>query len=183
MTLADLFLRKILTILTLERRQGKIFKFYEYIEIGINFTNHDKKKYEDLFLNLFIEDKTRQVLFRNLIKIGFENSRNRINFRNKIIRTPTLKNFINQNLLQKIFSAYSLTTKGYEIKQKIEDEIKELNRRLIYLNDSKANEVIETVGANTFFLKNLNRKLFLQIDEYLSIEIKLNSTDGDYDCT
>lgn len=182
-TLAHLFLKEVLRVIEVERQLDETIRIYKYVEVGSNFSTYNKKSYENFFLSLFNEDESNQILFRNLIRIGYENSRNRIRFKNKILKTIIQKNCVSQNFFQKILGRYNLTSIGSEIKDKLEDEIKKLNNSLVVTDIMKTNEITKIIGGNIFFLEDMCCELYSQIDKDLVIEINLSKSEGDYDCT
>lgn len=185
-TLGHLFLKEVINSFNIERQIDTTVRLYEYVKSGSNFINYSEQNYENFFLSVFKEDQSSQILFRSLIKIGYENSRSRTNFKNKILKIMVSKKYVNQNIFQKNFSKYSLTPYGYEIKEIIENEIKELNSSfdtLVDLDNAKSIEIGKLIGGNIFFLENIDCQLFSRIDKDLSIEIIRYKADGDYDCT
>jgi hypothetical protein len=184
-TFIDLLLKQVLKTFEVERQPHikQEVRIYKYIGIGQDFKNYNSKNHEKFFLSTFEKDITIEMLFRNLVKIGYQKSRTLSGFKNELIKTPTLKRCFSQNILQRIFYGYSYTEYGKELKRKIEKEIQNLNSELSVLNNienQKAMELIKVIGGNIFLLDNINYELLDQIDSDLATEMnrKEPNTDG-----
>jgi len=183
-TFIDLLLKNVLKTFEVHRQphiQEEI-RIYKYIRIGQNFKNYKSKNHEKFFLSTFDKDLEIEILFRNLVKIGYQKSRTLSNFKNELIKTPTLKKCFSQNIIQIIFGGYSFTEFGTELKRKIEKEIQNLNSELSGLNNidnQKAIELIKVIGGNIFLLENIDYELLNQIDSDLATEMNRKETNND----
>jgi hypothetical protein len=188
-TFIDLILKQVLKTHEV-RRQPHIrqeVRVYKYIGIGQNFKNYKSKNHEKFFLSTFEKDNSIEMLFRNLVKIGYQKSRTLSDFKHELIKTPTLKKCFSQNIFQRLFYGYSFTAFGNELKRKVENEIENLNKELSGLNNienKKAIELIKVIGGNIFLLGNIDYELLNQIDKDLAEEInKKSTTDGSSGCS
>lgn len=188
-TFVDLLLKQVLKTFEVKRQphiKQKI-RIYKYIGIGQNFKNYNSKTHEKNFLSTFEKDNEIEMLFRNVVRIGYDKSGSLFSFKNEVIKTPTLEKCFSQNFLQKIFYNYSFTEYGKELKRKVEKEIQNLNNELAGLNhieNQKAIELINIIGGNIFLLQNIDYTLLKQIDKDLSEEMnKKNSTNAGTGCS
>lgn len=188
-TFIDLLFKQVLKTFEVERKPHirQEVRVYKYVQIGQNFNNYNSLNHERLFLSTFDTDNTIEILFRNLVKIGYKKSRTLSDLKNDIIKTPALKKCFSQNVFQKIFYGYSLTKYGTELKRKVKEEIQNLGNELSSVNNienQKAIELIKIIGANIFILINIDYQLLQQIDKDLGIEINNNkSIDGGSGCS
>lgn len=188
-TLIDLLFKKVLKVFEIERQPNirQEIRVYKYVGIGQNFNSYDSQNHERVFLSTYNMDNTIQILFRNLVKIGYQKSKTLNELKNDIIKTPNLKKCFSQNIFQRIFYGYSLTEYGKELKSKVKEEIRILGNQLSTINDienQKAIDLIKVIGANIFIIINLDYELLKQIDKDLGIEIsKNNSNNGGIGCS
>lgn len=176
-TFIDLILKQVLKTFEVQRQphfRHKI-RIYKYVGIGQNFKNYKSKNHEKFFLSTYENDNSIEMLFRNLVKVSYQKSKNLSYFKNELIKTPTLKKCFSQNIFQTIFNRYSLTKYGKELKQKVKKEIQNLNSEVASINtieNQKAIELIKLIGGNIFLLENINYDLLDQIDSDLANEMK-----------
>lgn len=188
-TFIDLLFKQVLKVSEVERPTYKkeVVRIYKYIGVGNNYNTYNSLNHERVFLSAFNNDTSIQVLFRNLVKIGFQKSKKLSDLKNDIIKTPTLKKCFSQNIFQRVFYGYRLTDFGKELKTKVKQEIQDLGNELSTINNienQKAIELIKVIGANIFILINIDYDLLQQIDKDLGIEINENhSIDGGSSCS
>ena len=183
-TFIDLLFKQVLRTFEIQRQPHirQAIQTYQYIGVGKNLKNYQSLNHEKFFLSTFEKDTEIEMLFRNLVKIGYQKSRTLANFKNELIKTPTLKKCFSQNVFQRIFGSYSFTEYGIEVKQKVEKEIKNLNLELSTLNNIenlKVIELIKVISANIFLLENIDYELLNQIDVDLAAE--MNRKDPNFD--
>ncbi|WP_394759092.1 hypothetical protein [Flavobacterium sp.] len=187
-TFIDLLLKQVLKTFEIERKPHSRdeIRVYKYVGIGQNFKSYNAENHENFFLSTFENDNTIEILFRNLVKIGYQNSRTLSNFKNELIKTSVLKKCFSQNVFQKLFNINSYTEYGTELKRKIEKEIESLNKERSSINNienQKALELIKLIGGNIFMLNNINYELLSQIDQDLAQEMNKKHTDGGTGCS
>lgn len=187
-TFIDLLFKEVLKTFQVERQPHirEVIRVYKYVRIGQNYNNYNSLNHERVFLSTFDSDNSLEILFRNLVKIGYQKSQTLTELKNDIIKTPNLKKCFSRNIFQRIFYGYSLTEYGIELKRKVQQEIQNLGNELSNINDienQKAIELIKKIGANIFILINVDYELLQQIDKDLGIEINKNhSIDGGNGC-
>jgi hypothetical protein len=189
LTFIDLLFKQVLKTFEVKRQPHirQAIRIYKYVGIGQNFKNYKAKNHEKYFLSTFEKDNTIEILFRNLVKIGYQSSRTVLDFKNELIKSPALKKCFKQNIFQKFYYGYSFTEYGIELKRKIENEIAKINTKipdLKNIENQKAIELIKVIGGNIFLLGNIDYDLLDQIDKDLATEInKNNYVDGGSGCS
>lgn len=181
-TFIDLLLKQVIKIFEVQRQPHirHEIRTYQYIAIGQNFKNYQSKNHEKFFLSIFDKDEEIEMLFRSLVKVGYQKSRTLSNFKNELIKTPTLKKCFSQNIFQRIFYGYSITEYGKHLKQKVEKEIQNLNSELSSINNienQKAIELIKIIGGNIFLLEKIDYELLNQINSDLATEMNRKETN------
>ncbi|MWB96315.1 hypothetical protein GON26_18285 [Flavobacterium sp. GA093] len=188
-TFIDLLFKQVLKIIEVERKPHvrQDTRVYEYVVAGPNFKSYPSKNHERIFLSSFDPYDSVPILFRNLVKIGYQKSRTLEELKNDVIKTPALRKCFHQNFFQKMFYGYSLTEYGTELKRKIKKEIQDAGNQLSGLNsieNQKAVELIQLIGANIFILVNIDYGLLHQIDMDLGLETtKINTLNSGSGCS
>lgn len=188
-TFIDLLFKQVLKTFEVQRQAHirEEVRTYKYVGIGQNYKKYNSLNHERLFLSTFGTDDNFEILFRNLVKISYQKSQTLSDLKNDIIKTPNLKKCFSRNIFQRIFYGYSYTEYGTELKRKVQQEIQNLGNELSNINDienQKAIELINVIGANIFILINVDYELLQQIDKDLGIEINKNhSIDGGSGCS
>ena len=106
-TFVDLLFKKVLKTYEVDRRPSARdeIRTYQYVAIGENFDKYVSLNHERIFLSTFAHDESAEILFRNLVKIGFQKSKTLSDLKNDIIKTPNLKSCFAQNIFQRIFES------------------------------------------------------------------------------
>ncbi len=183
-TFIDLLLKNVLKTYEVEKQPSAQddVRLYKYVSIGLAFQNYRPKNHEKFFLSVFEKDNTIEILFRNLVKAGYQNSNSLYYFKNELIKTPTLNKCYSQNILQKLISSYSITPFGKELKRKVEKEIQNLNAAysdVTTLDHQKAVMLIQSIGGSIFLLEHFNYELLNQISSDLAMEMNRHKTESD----
>lgn len=187
-TLIDLLLKKVLKTIDVDRQPHleKEIRTYKYVAIGANFYSYFSKKHEKCFIETFEKDNCAEILFRNLVKIGYEKSCSKSDFRDHLLKTDFIKKCVKQHFFQLFYSGYNLSEYGIEIKRQIDNEIKTLNIQFApteKIDSEKMVDLIKTIGANVFLIDNFDYDLLNQIDQDLSAEMRKNQNpSGDSGC-
>ncbi|MDP2161756.1 MAG: hypothetical protein Q8K02_14830 [Flavobacterium sp.] len=182
-TFIDLLFKQVLKTFEVERQPHISHKvrIYTYVTSGPNFKNYNFKNHEKFFLDTFRQDDSIEILFRNLVKIGYQKSRTLAVFKNELIKTPILQKCFSQNILQKIFYRYRLTEYGKELKRKVEKEIQSLNSKFTSLDtidNQEALALIKVIGGNIFLLEYITYDLLDQIDSDLVKQMNRKETNS-----
>lgn len=184
-TFIDLLFKQVLKTFEVERQPHISHKvrIYTYVTTGPNFKNYNVKNHEKFFLDTFQHDDSIEILFRNLVKIGYQKSISLSHLKNELINTPTLKKCFSQNIFQKIVNSYRITDYGKELKRKVEKEIQNLNSKFTSLDtidNQEALALIKVIGGNIFLLEYITYDLLDQIDSDLAKQMNKKETNSEY---
>ena len=188
-TFIDLLFKNVLKTKDVTRKlpRRNEYRTYIYIEMGSKYDTYNSLNHERIFLSSFGKDYPIKILFKNLVKISYQKSKQLSLLKYDILKTPNLKNAFSRNFFQKLFYKYSFTEYGNELRGKINKEIRELNREFSSLNNienQKALNLIKVIGGSIFLLDNIDYSLLNQIDMSLANEINYKeSGDSSSGCS
>lgn len=173
LTLANLLLKQ---ILKLEKRISNVRLGDGEIEIsyilrGPKWSSSGIKRYEEVFTKPFELTNDLEVLFHQLVQIGFENSRGRYWFILKILRdNDDIKNYFNTGI-SRLFAPTSLTKTGLGMRKDVQNKIEVISRKLKDPNNINVQqylrEVLNQIGGNIYLIDHLNSELLKEIDDQL----------------
>lgn len=170
-TLMDLLIKQILSIEEIERQPSKRdpIRIYKYIGTGKNFSGYRCLPHELCFLSAYYKNSTIRILFRNFVKIGYENAHSELDFYKTLRTSNELKDMFTVSLFQRIFTGgFNYTSIGSQLRIAIEDEIQNLETILLnQLNNDKekALDILKKIGGNVFLLKGIEFDLIKEIDQ------------------
>ena len=92
-TLMDLLLKQVLTIENIERQPSPRdpIRTYKYIAAGNNFSTYKPRLHEMVFISPFQKNSELRILFRNLVKVGYQNAKSERNYYSYLIQSDSLK--------------------------------------------------------------------------------------------
>jgi len=185
-TFMDLLIKKALKTTKANYRPSKYdrVQVITYVVPGRNFLEYKPLLHENFFLNPFWKNITLQIIFRQLVKIGYQNSQSKKHCQELIYRSSTIENCFSKNIIQKIVGGFSLTAEGYHLRGVLQNELDELGKifpTLVASDKKKALEVLETVKGNIFLLKNMDSEFLKEIDKELSEQVKKNYSESGAD--
>jgi hypothetical protein len=183
-TFIDLLFKQVLKTFEVERQPHISHKvrIYTYVTSGPNFKNYKFRNHERFFLDTFEQDDSIEILFRNMVKIGYQKSRTLASFKNELIKTPILQKCFSQNIFHKIFYRYRLTEYGNDLKRKVEKEIQSLNSKFTSLDtidNQEALALIKVIGGNIFLLEYITYDLLDEIDSELAALMNRKEVNSD----
>jgi uncharacterized membrane protein YgcG len=185
-TFMDLLLKQVLKTYEVQRQESSRDKdgFYKYVEIGKNFWTYQPLPHENIFLAPFQKSNSLQILFRNMVKTGYQNARSKSKLHSALTQSPNLDRCFSRTVLQSLFGGFSLTADGQELRNTVKAEILELEEQLpplILKEPQEALDVMNAIKGNVFLLTNIEFDLFKQIDKELLSEFNKrddNNNDG-----
>jgi uncharacterized membrane protein YgcG len=148
-----------------------------YVAISDNFWSYQALEHEMIFLSTFKVNNSIQVLFSNMVKIGYKKSISEKKLHKLLTQSPNLKGCYHRNLLQQIFGGYSITENGEKMRAKIKKEVDSLNKELpaiIAENQLSSLEKINLLKGNIFILKDVNYDIFKQFDNELLEQYRIS---------
>src|SRR5438132_1677804 len=156
-TFLDLLIKNVLRTIEIPKESNPKEKDYKYVITGKNYLAYRSKPHENIFIEPFNKNNSLQILFRNIVKIGYQNAKSERKFCSLIIQNPGLENLFTKGFFEKLFGGFTCTETCMQFRSAIESEIAKLEIEMkLYLSDDtpKALSVLKAVGANIFFLKN-----------------------------
>jgi len=175
-TFLDLVLKRVLKVVEVEKpissREGT--RSYKYIKLGRNFKTYYPLQHELIFLAPFSKGEN-EILIRHFIKIGYNNIRNEIQYKNMLYDYPNLRKYFKRNFFQRLFGGSESTNARLELAKQIKAEIKELEQSLpgLLQNDRlRAAEIMERIKGNVFLLQDTETSLHKQVEKELEYELR-----------
>ncbi|MFL5728761.1 MAG: hypothetical protein ACJ75J_04665, partial [Cytophagaceae bacterium] len=188
-TFMDLLLKQVLKTEKRTYRASKYDKeqIVKYVLAGNNFSAYKPAAHELAFLEPFKKSRTISIMFRHIVKMGYQNARKENLYQLVIGNTYPTQEYFSRNFFHYIFGGFSLTSRGRELKVKVEKELEELDDTLPLMmvrNKEKAMEILKEIKGNVFLLKNVSLSLLGEIDKELMEEMNPRNTGngGDSGC-
>jgi uncharacterized membrane protein YgcG len=176
-TLLDLLLKQVLVIEEIQRQASRRepVRTYKYVSVGKNFRGYVKKPHEWVFLSIFDKNRAIKILFRNLVRVGFQQAESEKDYQHSLVTSKYLKEAFSSTFIQKIKGTFSHTSKGLELRDIVMREIQEYESSLpeqIGRNSKLALETLRVIGGNIFLLKGLEFAIANEIDKEIFKQLK-----------
>lgn len=188
LTLADLLLKKVLRV---EKRTSQVTLGdgnieLSYIMRGENWALKTKKSNELIFTNTFEQSPELEILFHQLVKIGFSNGRDKYYFASCILnKNEEIKSYFKRNILFRVFNPAPLNKSGVEMQLKLQKALKESEKQIIDAYHSKNKnqllEIINSIGGNIYLLNGFDSEILKEIDDHLKKQ-EANVIDYGHGC-
>jgi hypothetical protein len=187
-TFMDLLLKQVLAT---SKRNVKASKHdplqvITYVSIGKNFRGYKPLAHELVFLQTFQKSKTLSIIFRHVVKMGYENSQGKKHYQNIITNTKEFEGCIKRDFLDRLLSGFSLTEKGITLKNKLKEELVYLDEHLpsiINYDKQKSLEILKQIKGNIFLLKNIDFEMLAEIDKKLIEEMNPRNDNSSNGCS
>lgn len=169
-TLLDLLLKKVLVITTTERQSNSRdpIRISQYVSVGENFYTYQALPHERVFLSDFEKSHDLRMLFKDCVKVAFQNSRSEKNLRKAVRSTPSLQGMFEESWLGRLTGVFDYTDKGFQQRVQLDKEIQHMEEiipNLLLTNRDLAMEELRKIGGNIFLLYNLGIKMLKEIEE------------------
>ncbi|MBC7749960.1 MAG: hypothetical protein H7Z76_15540 [Methylotenera sp.] len=180
-TFMDLLLKQVVRTIEVQKqsRRSDIIRVYKYVIIGQNFSNYQPLPHENVFLAPFFKSKNVQILFRHIVKMGYQNSNSESSFQRILSKSPNLQFCFKRNIYNAIFGGFNVEVKGIELRNIVQGEIAQLEKELpqyIANEPEKALHILKVIKGNIFILSNIEFDLLKQIDKELLNEMNKEKT-------
>jgi hypothetical protein len=188
-TLIDLIIKKVL-IVEEESHQShprNPSRTISYIRTGPNYKTYTFKQHELVFANPFLGNTDIRILFRHLIKMGFENSKGLKGFVfSRMIESKQVQNQIESTWFHQLFVYVKLSAAGKRKSELVKKELKNLQNtlpKIIKEDPDNGKEIVSLLAGNVFLLEGFDYRLLTKIDSEIAEEIKKQKEhSGDYGC-
>jgi hypothetical protein len=183
LTLMDLLLKQVLTIEEVERQPSPRdpVRTYRYISKGKTFFGHKTLPHENVFISAFDPTKERKVLFRNVVKISYENAESFKSYQTRLMESPNLHNLFERSFIQSIFGRFTYSAQGQSVQKEVLQNISQLESiipNLMAHERAKGIEILKSIGGNVFLLKGLDFALAREIEEIILQESSKRKAAG-----
>lgn len=149
-TLADLIFKEVLQIITIEKQTHPKDPVTSsaYVVHGKNFYTYHPQPHELVFLQPYIKSKTVKILFRHLVKMGFENAKSPNSF-GKTIENGRIKKYFNNGYFSRAFWGRTLNDEGKNLKHTLDGEIEKIKRDL-FISPASALQIAALIFGNIY---------------------------------
>lgn len=171
-TLMDLLLKQVLVMEDVVRQAhpNEPARQHKYVSAGIHFATYRAKVHEKVFLSPFKKSADLRILFRNLVKIGYENAESQRWYVKDLFGFTPMGPAFNRHFWQLFNGKFSYTQQGLLWKAQIEDEIAALEADLPRkMREDRANTLamLKGIGGNIFLLTGIDLELSRTIEQAL----------------
>jgi hypothetical protein len=186
-TFMDLILKNVLQKTTIEKQKhpNDPIKTYEYIILNPTQRHYKALPHEEVFLSSFKKNPDIKILFKNMIKLGYQKSPSGPQLIKKVMSSPGLNGaFSLHGFWNRLLGKYHLTSKGVELRKQISSELKELKSKAKGDLSSGIKSIPNDwwmYGGNLFLLTSISVPLFLELDNNVMKELlrqEQTSSDG-----
>ncbi|WP_462248361.1 hypothetical protein [Ekhidna sp.] len=188
-TLIDLIIKKVLIVEEEEEQShpNNPVRSVSYVKVGPNYKSYTFKRHELVFANPFLGNDEIRILFRHLIKMGFENAAGlKLFVFERIVKSKEMEGMLKTSWFNKLFVYINLSDKGDIKSKKVQDELKELEKTLasiIKKEPEQGKDIVTALAGNIFLLEGFDYKLLEKIDSEMAEEMKKQKdSSGDYGC-
>ena len=177
----DLLLKQVLVIREVQRQASSRdpIRVHKYVITGSNYGNYQVKTHESVLLSIFRANPESSVLFRNLVKIAYQNAKNEKHYYPQLTANPNLKDALSTSLFQRIVGKFSYTQKGLVIKKEIQNEFSEIEKvfsKQLSIDRSQALELLKSIGGNIFLFKVLEFEISKDFEKEIFEEMAKRNT-------
>jgi hypothetical protein len=183
-TMMDLLLKQILKTVEVPNGSNETTSFSNtYVLAGNNYSYTKALGHERVYLSPFHKDGKAEILFNNLVKIGYEKAGSEKAY-NKVVRDSAGLAGCFTSGISRLFNPFSLTDRGRSIGHELKRQLDQLSNSLPQLMESspdKALEVLKHIKGNIFLVKGIDFKRMAEIEnavlaEVYSLQSSSNST-------
>lgn len=186
-TMMDLLLKQILKTIEVPNGANETTSFSNtYVVAGNNFSYEKAAAHEKVFLAPFHKDRKAEILFNNLVKVGYQKAGSEKGY-NKLVRNSVGLAGCFASGFSSLFNPYELSDYGQRTARELKSQLDQLSNTLPDLmenNPDKALEVLKHIKGNIFLVKGIDFKRMAEIEnavmaEVYSVQSSSNSTFGD----
>jgi hypothetical protein len=181
-TFMDLLLKQVLITQEIEKQANPRdpITSYKYVFPGNNFAAYQANPHENVLLSVYKKSADTGVLFRNLVKIAYQNARHQSWYQIQLINNSNIKDLFSRTYFERWFGGFSYTQKGFQVKKEIQAEVSAIESNIAsYITSDKSQglALLKSIGGNIFLLKRLEFSLAQEIDKEIFREISKNTSD------
>ena len=178
-TFLDLLLKQVLSIVEVTRQPSTHdpARVYKYVTAGKRFKTYESKPHEVVFTSIFQSFPEYQVLFRNLVKMAYQNAKSQRKYALRLSKGPNLNEAFNTSWISAISGRLNYTTQGIILRDEVTSELADVEALIPHNTQNKphAIETFKAIGGNIFLIKGLDFNLVRELDQEVVIEDKQRS--------
>ncbi|MDN5211913.1 hypothetical protein QQ020_07615 [Fulvivirgaceae bacterium BMA12] len=188
-TLIDLMFKKVLRC---EEHEHKAHpndpaRIIHYVGRGLRYDGFRPKPHEWVFLKPFSYQEDLVIMFRHVVKMGYENAGSRRGYLfDKILQSSDLAGYFRGGWLNRWLVSVQLTERGQQVREAINRAVDELERKLPDLIRSDlpaAMEILKKINGNVLLLQSFDFELLKQIDDEFGRSVAQRETGTSSGCT
>jgi hypothetical protein len=184
-TLMDLLLKQVLIIEEVQRQPSlrDPIRMYKYIMVGKNFGAYLVRPHEIVFLSVFQKNPKLKIVFKNLVKVAYQNAKSERLYYPFLTTNINLKDSFNTTIYHRLFGGFTYTDKGVKLKNEVQNEITELEKTFpddISRDKKRGLETLKLIGGNIFLLDGLDFAITKEIDKELFQEVSTYNTYSEW---
>jgi len=139
-------------------------KVYKYYYAGENFKSYEALPHETVFLNAFRKSPNMGLLFRNLVRVGYENAHSERRYSNILLNGANVKPCFHNTFFARLLGNVNHTEFGLLRQKEIETEIRNLEQT-IAKDSSQNRKIIDAIGGNVFLLAGVSLAVANELDQ------------------
>lgn len=169
-TLTDLILKNVLKITKNDETEEENPEMVNrYVEIGNHFHDYTPKYHEEIYLYPFKKEPELSIQFKHLIKMGWENARNRGHFIFKqLMVSDSLKYCFKEGWFYRVFQSPKFTDEGREKRRQVSSELNRLEETLPSLMENDPEGVKKLIGhiyGNILLIKSFDKSFLKEFEQ------------------
>lgn len=186
LTLADLMLKRVLVTKYNEQKNDDEEDTSTQVIVGENFRAYVPKPHETVFLNPFISNPETEILFSQLIKMAYQNGRNRKKYVFKfLLKNPDIENLFSKRLMTMWLGNVILNGQGEQVKIQVDEALLKLEKGfkgVIERDKQTALKILQNIYGNVFLIDGLESELLKEIDSQIDKQLTKYNTSGGFGC-
>lgn len=181
LTLSDLIFKQVLRTIRVanDNENAQVVR-------GSKFGTYRSKPHEKVFLQPFVQMPDSAIPFKQLVKIGFQESKSDSQYRNLILQSPDMIGFTKKGFFSALTGSFSLTSAGEHAKRQLWKELHDTGEQMKYAmqhNRADALVMLGMLGGSALLVSQMNSDFANTIDTLTTDEMRKQqmqsaSTDG-----
>lgn len=182
-TMIDLLVKKVLKLEDVDHQShpSNPIRIVTYVSVGLNFESYKPKPHELPFLVPFRKSPDLELMFRQMVKVSFENSGSKRSFiYDLLIKNGIIGKSLKNDFFKRLIGSISLTEEGLRHKANISNALKKLEIELPLLIEQtpkRASKILEQIKGNVFLLKTFDFELLKKVGGEYNREMKPTEFD------
>jgi hypothetical protein len=187
-TLIDLLLKQCLqtTEITRPAAGKEMPTALTYIIAGPALSAYKPLEQDLVFLDPYLKNEKAQILFANLVKMGYEKAVNEKRYSGLIMRSDLIQDCYYTGIPAFLKGRFTLTQKGQRMAATVRNEVSELGLSfpaLLQNDPVKVREILSLIKGNIFVIPGIDIKMLKEIETELTALNAQRYSSGSYSST